>query len=75
MSFVFVCPRGKQPFDLAAGKALGELGDKRAVPPLLALLKDENTDVRRTAIEVLANIRGDEIDKKLPSRDLDSFGP
>ena len=39
-----------------AVKSLGGLGDARTVEPLIAALKDENSDVRISAVEALAQI-------------------
>ena len=39
-----------------AAKALGELKDARAVGPLIAMLKDEDIDMRRVAAEALGKI-------------------
>ncbi len=39
-----------------AAKALGEIGDKRAVEPLIAALKDKTREVRRYAAVALGNL-------------------
>jgi hypothetical protein len=39
-----------------AASALGKLGDKRAVQPLFAMLKDEDEEVRRSATEALRKL-------------------
>jgi hypothetical protein len=41
---------------LKAIKSLGESGDIRAVPPLLAVLRDERGVVRQYAVEALQNL-------------------
>jgi len=38
-------------------RALGKIGDKRAVPALIKALKDENSSVRKAAEKALAEIR------------------
>src|SRR5450759_2332909 len=40
----------------AAAEALGQIGDARAVEPLIAALKDESWGVRRAAAEALGQI-------------------
>ncbi len=39
-----------------AAEALGEIGDKRAVEPLIQVLKNENRDVRRVAVNTLGKL-------------------
>jgi len=39
-----------------AAEVLGEIGDARAVEPLLAALRDEDSDVREAAAEALGKI-------------------
>lgn len=39
-----------------AAEALGKIGEKSAVDPLIVALKDENIDVRRKAVEALGKI-------------------
>jgi HEAT repeat protein len=41
----------------SAAEALGKLGDKRAVKPLTACLKDQDEDVRLSAAEALGKLR------------------
>ena len=43
----------------AAAEALGQLGDKRAVEPLIAALQDDVENVRQAAAEALGQL-GDE---------------
>ncbi|MFB0566676.1 MAG: HEAT repeat domain-containing protein [Candidatus Aminicenantaceae bacterium] len=43
-----------------ATKALGELGDPRAVEPLITALKDEESSIRRDAADSLKNITGED---------------
>jgi len=40
----------------AAAKALGKIGDTRAVKPLIKALEDENWDVRKAAAEALEKL-------------------
>jgi HEAT repeat protein len=40
----------------AAAGALGDIGDKRAVEPLIGALSDDKTWVRRSAVEALGEI-------------------
>ena len=40
---------------LQASRALGRIGDERAIPTLLDLCQDENPSVRRRAVEALGN--------------------
>jgi hypothetical protein len=42
---------------------------------LLARLRDEQSEVRQATIKALAHLRGDHVDRKLLSDDLDGMGP
>ena len=49
----------------SAAEALGKLGDKEAVEPLIALLADRETNVRRAAVEALDKLGDDRAVKPL----------
>ncbi len=44
---------------IIAAAALGNLGDKRAAPPLIALLTDDSAGLRETAVEALGSLKAE----------------
>ena len=46
----------KNKSSLVVVEVLGKIGDSRAVEPLISILKDENSDVRKTAAEAFGEI-------------------
>ncbi|MFT4928415.1 MAG: energy-coupling factor transporter ATP-binding protein EcfA2, partial [Phenylobacterium sp.] len=59
----------------AAVDALGAIKDPRAVEPLIELLTDRETSVRRSCLGVLANINEDQTDVKLLSQYINGMLP
>ena len=57
-----------------AARALGELGDRRAVEPLSGILSDVSQDVRRTAAEALGEIGDNRAIKQLLGMFTDQSG-
>jgi HEAT repeat protein len=55
--------------------ALGAIAEKRATEHLTPYLYDANMIIRKTTLEACANIRGDNLDQKLLSDDLDAISP
>ncbi len=59
----------------AAAYALGQIGDARGLAVLRSYWQDEDEDLRRAALQGLAQSCEDELDRTLLSRDLDAVAP